>query len=94
VAVCRKPPHDWDFARFNPEFFRHYEKRLAQLRDLGVEADIILFATPHTLRDGARPRDHVRSGSASRVRTCRRRVANEDDVRLDAEVAQLREAFS
>lgn len=38
-----KPPHEWDFARFNPDFFRHYEKRLAQLRDLGIEADLILF---------------------------------------------------
>lgn len=38
-----KPPRDWDFTRFNPEFFRHYEKRLAQLRDLGIEADLILF---------------------------------------------------
>lgn len=38
-----KPPHDWDFTRFNPDFFRHYEKRLAQLRDLGIEADVILF---------------------------------------------------
>lgn len=38
-----KPPHDWDYARFNPEFFRHYEKRIAQLRDLGIEADLILF---------------------------------------------------
>lgn len=38
-----KPPREWDFARYNPEFFRHYEKRLAQLRDLGVEADLILF---------------------------------------------------
>ena len=37
------PPHDWDYTRFNPEFFRHYEKRLAQLRDLGIEADVILF---------------------------------------------------
>jgi hypothetical protein len=37
------PPHDWDFTRFNPDFFRHYEKRLAQLRDLGVEADVILL---------------------------------------------------
>ncbi len=37
------PPHDWDFARFNPEYFRHLEKRIAQLRDLGVEADVILF---------------------------------------------------
>lgn len=38
-----KPPHDWDYTRFNPEFFRHYEKRIGQLRDLGIEADVILF---------------------------------------------------
>ena len=38
-----KPPHDWDFMRFNPDFFRHYEQRIAQLRDLGIEADLILF---------------------------------------------------
>jgi hypothetical protein len=38
-----QPPRDWDFTRFNPEFFRHYEKRLGQLRDLGIEADLILF---------------------------------------------------
>jgi hypothetical protein len=38
-----KPPREWDFTRFDPEFFRHYEKRLGQLRDLGVEADLILF---------------------------------------------------
>ncbi|PTX94385.1 DUF5060 domain-containing protein [Opitutus sp. ER46] len=38
-----KPPHDWDYTRFNPEYFRHYEKRLLQLRDLGVEADVILL---------------------------------------------------
>jgi hypothetical protein len=37
------PPHDWNLARFNPDFFRHYEQRLAQLRDLGIEADLILF---------------------------------------------------
>jgi len=37
------PPNAWDFTRFNPEFFRHYEKRIAQLRDLGIEADVILF---------------------------------------------------
>jgi len=36
-------PDHWDFARFNPEFFRHFEKRVGQLRDLGIEADIILF---------------------------------------------------
>lgn len=38
-----KPPRDWDFTRFNPGFFRHYETRLGQLRDLGIEADLILF---------------------------------------------------
>jgi hypothetical protein len=37
------PPHDWDLTRFNPDYFRHYEQRLAQLRDLGIEADLILF---------------------------------------------------
>lgn len=36
-------PDKWDFARFNPEFFRHLEKRIGQLRDLGIEADVILF---------------------------------------------------
>jgi hypothetical protein len=37
------PPRDWDKTRFNPKFFQHLEKRLGQLRDLGIEADIILF---------------------------------------------------
>ena len=32
-----------DYTRFNPEFYRHIEKRLGQLRDLGIEADLILF---------------------------------------------------
>jgi len=32
-----------DFNRFNPDFFQHFEKRLLQLRDLGIEADIILW---------------------------------------------------
>ena len=32
-----------DFTRFDPAFFRHFEQRLAQLRDLGIEADIILW---------------------------------------------------
>ena len=33
----------WDFSRFNPEFFRHLEKRIGDLRNLGIEADLILF---------------------------------------------------
>ncbi|MDE1987251.1 MAG: DUF5060 domain-containing protein [Alphaproteobacteria bacterium] len=36
-------PHGWDFTRFNPAFFRRLEKRIGQLRDLGIQADIILF---------------------------------------------------
>lgn len=37
------PPNRWNFAKFNPAFFRHLEGRIAQLRDLGIEADIILL---------------------------------------------------
>ena len=38
-----KAPNQWDFSRFNPSFFKHLELRLGQLRDMGIEADIILF---------------------------------------------------
>ena len=37
------PPNHWDFTRFNPAFFQHLEQRIAQLRDLGIEADIIIL---------------------------------------------------
>ena len=37
------PPKQWDFTRFNPAFFQHLEKRIGQLRNLGIEADLILF---------------------------------------------------
>lgn len=37
------PPVQWDYSRFNPKFFRHLEQRVTQLRDLGIEADIILL---------------------------------------------------
>jgi len=37
------PLKDWDYSRFNPEFFRHFEKRVGDLRDMGIEADLILF---------------------------------------------------
>ena len=33
----------WDFARPNPKFWRRFEKRIGQLRDIGIEADLILF---------------------------------------------------
>jgi Domain of unknown function (DUF5060)/Domain of unknown function (DUF5605)/Protein of unknown function (DUF4038) len=38
-----KPAKNWDFTRFNPAFFRGIERRVEQLRDLGIEADLILF---------------------------------------------------
>jgi len=38
-----KPLKDWDFKRFNPAFWRHFEKRVRQLRGMGIEADIIIF---------------------------------------------------
>ncbi|MBW4084344.1 DUF5605 domain-containing protein [Paenibacillus sp. S150] len=33
----------WDYARFNPEFFRHLEQRILDLGELGIEVDLILF---------------------------------------------------
>ncbi len=33
----------WDFKKFNPSFFRHLEKRIDDLKALGIEADLILF---------------------------------------------------
>lgn len=33
----------WDTSRFEPAFFRHLELRVGQLRDLGIEADLIMF---------------------------------------------------
>ena len=32
-----------DFTRFTPEFFRHFETRVKQLMEMGIEADLILF---------------------------------------------------
>lgn len=39
----KNPTGGWDYTRFNPEFFRHFEQRVDDLRQLGIEADIILF---------------------------------------------------
>ena len=33
----------YDFTRFNPEFFEHFEKHIMNLAEMGIEADIILF---------------------------------------------------
>lgn len=40
-----EPLKEWDFTRFNPEFWRHFEQRVMDLQNLGIEADIILFHT-------------------------------------------------
>ena len=37
------PPKAWDFTRFDPRFFQHLEKRVGDLRDRGIEAELILF---------------------------------------------------
>lgn len=34
---------DWDFSRFNPEFFHRLEDNIRQLNDLGIQADLILL---------------------------------------------------
>lgn len=39
----KKADGSWDFSRLNPEHFRLIEKRIGDLRDLGIEADLILF---------------------------------------------------
>jgi hypothetical protein len=33
----------WDLERFDPDYFRHLESRIADLGALGIEADLILF---------------------------------------------------
>lgn len=35
--------NQWDFYRFNPEHFRHIEECIKQLRDLSIEADLIVM---------------------------------------------------
>ena len=38
-----EPPDNWDFSRFNPVYFQHLEKRILDLQQRGIEADLILF---------------------------------------------------
>ncbi len=40
-----KPLKGWDFTKFNPKFWQHFEQRVQNLLDLGIEADVILFHT-------------------------------------------------
>jgi len=37
------PPKNWNYARFNPAFFQRIDKSIKQLRDIGVQADVILL---------------------------------------------------
>ncbi|MBI1277599.1 MAG: DUF5060 domain-containing protein [Anaerolineaceae bacterium] len=39
----RNAAGEHDFTRFNPEFFRHFEQRVGELCQMGIEADIIVF---------------------------------------------------
>lgn len=38
-----EPPQYWDFSQFNPQYFQRLEKRILDLRTLGIEADLIIF---------------------------------------------------
>ncbi|MCC8141651.1 MAG: DUF5605 domain-containing protein [Lachnospiraceae bacterium] len=37
------PGNDWDYTRFNPDHFAHLERRIQDLCDLGIEADLIVM---------------------------------------------------
>ncbi|MDD3504531.1 MAG: DUF5605 domain-containing protein [Eubacteriales bacterium] len=38
-----QPGNDWDFTKFNPEHFRNFEKRVGELSQMGIQADVILL---------------------------------------------------
>lgn len=38
-----KAPTDWNYMRFNPEYFRNLERCISRLDSLGIEADLIVF---------------------------------------------------
>ncbi len=42
-AFAKKADGSWDFERPNPAFFHHFESLLMELRDMNIEADLILF---------------------------------------------------
>jgi hypothetical protein len=42
-ATSANPLGTNDYSHFNPAFFAHFEQRLGELRDLNIEADLILF---------------------------------------------------
>jgi len=42
-AFERNAVGELDFTKFNPAYFQHFEKRVGQLLEMGIEADIIIF---------------------------------------------------
>ena len=44
-----KTVFEWDYSRFNPEYFAHVERCIDSLAAIGVEADVVLF---HPYDDG------------------------------------------
>lgn len=44
-----KTVFEWDYTRFNPEYFAHVERCIDSLAAIGVEADVVLF---HPYDDG------------------------------------------
>jgi hypothetical protein len=43
MSPSPEPPDVWDFSRFNAAYFEHLERRISELQELGIEADLILF---------------------------------------------------
>jgi len=57
-----------DFDRPNPEAFRHFETQVGALRDLGIEADIIVFHQNHALHPLLREWEHDLADAVRRQR--------------------------
>jgi hypothetical protein len=43
MGAGKEAGNEWDFSRFNPGHFQHIDKCIAALRDLGIEADLIVM---------------------------------------------------
>ena len=39
----QQPPDYWDLEHFEPQYFQHLEQRILDLRNRGIEADLIIF---------------------------------------------------
>ena len=68
---------DWDFTRFDPEFFRHLEMRIEQLAELEIETDLILFHPYDRWGFSEMPQDSRRP-----VRSVRRPAPGGSSLRL------------